>query len=92
MTTTKTPMRIDHGLELAGDLIRALTPLSGDREAVNAELNHWLTVLDADDLSLVCTAAVRTIFADCLTPTPIDQLPADRLALVPTLTNERKTA
>lgn len=91
MTKPKS-LSVSHGLELACDLIRALTPLSGDRDAVNTALNHWLDALDAGDLSLVCIAAVQTIFADCLTPTPLDQLPPERLALIPTLPTERKTA
>lgn len=92
MTKTATappPLTVDQGLELAGDLVRALTPLSGDPAAVKAVLRRWLDVLDAGDLSLVCTAAVQVIFAECLTPTPVDQMPPDRLALV--LPQERES-
>lgn len=78
--TSQTPLTVDHGTELAEDLIRALAPLSGDRAAVNATLGHWLDVLEAGNLSLVCTAAVQVIFAECLTPT--DDLPPHQLALV----------
>ena len=92
MTVTTEPLSVEHGLELAGDLIRALTPLSGDKDAIDGELNKWVDVLGPRDLALVCIAAVHTVFVDCLTLTPLEQLPADRLALLPTLPTERTPA
>jgi hypothetical protein len=82
---------IDHARDLAAQLVRALSPLSGDHDAVNAEMSRWLDVLDFRDLSVVCIAAVHLIFTDCLTPTPLHELPPDRLALLAPLP-ERKTA
>ena len=88
-TEDRAALTVDQGLELARDLVRTLTPLSGDRAAVNEVLGRWLDVLDAGDLSLVCTAAVQLVFTECLTLTPIDQMPPNQLALV--APNERKS-
>ena len=82
MTATKTPAQVltcDQARALAGDLLRVLTPLVGDREAINTEMSRWLDLLDYRDLSLVCIAAVHTTFVDCLTPTPLDQAPPGAL-------------
>lgn len=85
-------LSVDHGRELAGDLIRALAPVVGDPEAVNDVMRRWVDVLGARDFGLVCMAAMQTTYTDCLIPTPLDEIPANRLALVTPTTNERKPA
>jgi hypothetical protein len=82
----------DQATELATDLINSLAEHSGDREAVNVELQHWLEVLDAPNLIRVCVAAVQMTFADCLAITPLEQVPPDRLVLVQATPTERNSA
>ena len=84
--TTETPaqvLTVDQARELAGDLLRVLTPLVGDREAINTEMSRWLDLLDYRAFSFVCIAAVHATFVDCLTVTPLDQAPAGSLVLIP---------
>lgn len=73
---------IEHVEALADDLIRALAQHPGDAEAVCSTLLRWHDLLDTNDLSLVCMAAIRTVFAECLIPHP-DRIPADGLTLAP---------
>lgn len=70
----------DQAWVLADDLIRSLTPHAGDDAAVSEVLGRWLDELDSSVL-LVCAAAMRRIFADCLTHTTLDQVPPGALAL-----------
>lgn len=79
--TTK-PLTVEHGRVLATDLIRTLAPLSGDKDAINAEMGRWVDVLGSD-APLVALAVVQMTFAECLTLTPASDLPPNRLALVP---------
>lgn len=83
MTTTKTPAQVltsDQARELAADLLRELEPIAGDRAAVRAVLLRWLDVLDVGGLSMVCMAAVFTTFTECMTRTPLDQIPPGAIA------------
>jgi len=78
MTTTATPRRaltrgeVEH---LGADLIRTLAPHVGDPDEVDAALLAWLDQHDVPDLGLVHLAALRQVFADCLTPAPTDEAP-----------------
>lgn len=81
MTTALVLDRID---ELAVDLLRELTPLAGDPDAVREVLTGWLSRLGGRALGMVCARAVHLTFTECLTPTPLDQAQASRLAaLIP---------
>lgn len=81
MTTTPA-VDVDQARSLAADLVRELGAIAGDPEAVDATLTRWLDVLDVTNLARVCVAAVQLTFADCLTHTPLTDLPPDRLALL----------
>lgn len=85
------PMSVDRARVLAADLIRTLAPLSGDEDAIDAEMRRWVDALDVSHFSMVCMAALQLVFCECLTPTPLRDLPADRLALLPPL-SERVSA
>lgn len=87
--TTKPALEVDQARSLSADLVRELGAVAGDPDAVDAALLRWLEVLDAENLLRVCAAAVQLTFADCLIPTPLDNVPRDRLALIPP---EGKTA
>lgn len=65
---------------LAVDLLRELTPLAGDADAVREVMTRWLSTLGGRTLGLVCAKAVHLTFTECLTPTPIEDVPAGRLA------------
>lgn len=68
--------------DLANDLLRELTPLIGDQAAIDETCRRWLHVLGGPRLGLVCAAAVRATFADCLTETPITAIPTGAVAFV----------
>jgi len=68
---------------LALGLVGDLTPHAGDPDAVRKVLLRWLAIEDPARLSMVCMAAVRLTYADCLTRVPIDQMPPGALALTP---------
>jgi hypothetical protein len=72
-------MTTDQAHALAGDLLRELTPHAGDPEAVDQVMRRWLATEDVRRLSLVSIAAVRLIFADCLTRTPSADVPPGAL-------------
>lgn len=74
---------VDRGRELAADMLRELTPHAGDSDQVDAVLTGYLDRLGHNHFSLVCMAAVQMTFTDCLTLTPLDSLPDERLALLP---------
>ena len=71
---------IEHIETLADDLIRALAQHPGDDDAVRSVLTRWHDTIDTRDLSLVCMAAMRTVFSECLIPHP-DRVPPDGLTL-----------
>lgn len=81
--TAQPPLTHEQVEELAGDLLRALTPHAGDPEAVSQVLHQWHDVLDWQGLALVCMAAVRDTFAACLIMTPPTDVPPGALTLVP---------
>lgn len=83
MTTTSLPP-LSHVHALADDLIRALAEHPGDDDAVRGILLRWLDQLGSRDLGLVCMAAVRATFGDCLTPHHPDDLPSGALIVDPT--------
>jgi hypothetical protein len=88
MSTRSQPPRptltVDQAHELAGDLMRQLTPMAGDPDKVRAHLMHWLDTLSAPDFDAVCIATVWRTFSECLTPTPLDAAQVSRLpALIP---------
>lgn len=88
MTTKTAPaptMPIDRARDLADDLIRELSKHPGDDEAVCEVLRHWLDVLGAQSLSIVCMAAMRATFGECLTPHPA-AVPANGLTIDPAMT------
>lgn len=76
MTATKAPtLDIDQALELGNDLLCQLAPHAGDLDQLNEVFSRWVDVLGPQGLVRVCAAALRTAFAECLIPTPIDDLP-----------------
>lgn len=78
--TTKTQPTLTDVRELADDLIRALSEHPGDDRAVCEVLNAWHEQHDTHTLALVCMAAMRTVFSECLIPHPA-RVPADGLTL-----------
>ena len=72
-------MKLAHSHELGGDLLRRLSPLAGDSEAIEAELTRWLDLLGVPDLAQVLLAAVQRTFSECLTVVPLDDVPAGAL-------------
>lgn len=75
-TTTQAPeLSVDQALELARDLLRQLAQNVGDVNALNATFLHWCDVLEPSNFTRVCMAALQTTFTECLTMTPIDDLP-----------------
>lgn len=81
-STASSPLTIEQTRALAGDLLRELVPHIGDREAVNTLMLHWYETLGHHGLSVVSMAAVQMTFADCLTNTPVSEVPDDAIALV----------
>lgn len=78
-------LSIDDALELADDLIRELTKHIGDTDQLEAVFSRWLDVLDVPRFNLVCLAALRTTFLECLRVVPAGEWPADGVTLtVPT--------
>jgi hypothetical protein len=77
-TTTKTPpLSVAQAQQLADDLIRQLAPDAGNQDALAETFMRWVNVLDHDrDFSKVCIVALGAVFADCLIPTPVGDLPA----------------
>ncbi len=71
--------------DLAPDLLRSLVDRIADPEAIETELQRWIDVLGVASMAIVLLAAVRLTFEECLTLTPLDAVPAARLALLPTL-------
>jgi hypothetical protein len=78
-------IKLDHADDLAAALLRRLVHHIGDHDAIETELQDWLNELGIPSLSLVLLAAVRLTFEECLTITPLADIPAARLALLPTL-------
>jgi hypothetical protein len=68
-------MTPEHAYALAGDFIRELGPLHADPSAVDAVCLRWLSVLGAHDYGVVNAAAVRSVFADCLTTSARTDVP-----------------
>lgn len=73
--------------ELAGDLLRELSDHIGDDDAIRAVMKRWHYVLGAKRFGVVCMASVRITFGDCLTETPIADVPPGALAF-----NAKETA
>ena len=70
-TTTAAPGRdetVAHVLDLGDDLIRALAPSHGSGDDLDRVLRSWHHIYGSRALGLICAAALRTVFADCLTP------------------------
>jgi hypothetical protein len=64
MTQQPTPAEVS---DLAGDLIRELASLHGDRSAIDETCERWLRVVGPRRFGPVCAVALRVVFADCLT-------------------------
>lgn len=79
MPTPPPTMTIDQAHELAGALLRELTPHVGDPEAVDQVMRRWLDTEDFRRLGFACIAAVRLVFVDCLTPAPTSDVPPGAL-------------
>jgi hypothetical protein len=83
-TTTRTPaaLNVDQALALADDLIRALAEHIGDRKETSRLMLRWADTLGAANLGRVSMAAMRTVFAECLSlRTREDWPPGDAYAL-----------
>jgi len=80
---TRAPISTTEARDLAADLIRELAQHAGDPDAVRATLLAWLDLEDVARLSLVSMASLQLVFSDCLTPVPVDQIPAGALTLNP---------
>lgn len=72
---------------LAGDLVRELAHHIGDADGVAEVFTRWTRVLGQTSFATVCVAATRITFRDCLTQTPIADVPAGAIAFA-----EEKTA
>lgn len=70
------PLTVDEAIDLADDLLRQLAKLIGDLDALNTVFSHWVDVLGPSRMATVCMAALQTTFADCLTMTPLEDIPA----------------
>ena len=89
MTAPAIPLEAANGLAL--DLLRQLLPHIGNPHGIEAELQRWIDALGVPHMSLVLLEAVRLTFAEALTLTPLTDVPAERLALLPHMP-ERRTA
>lgn len=72
MTADEVHEAYDH----ADDLLRELAQHYGDPDAIAAVGRRWLHELGARRLGLVSAAALRTVFAECLTEVPRSDAPA----------------
>ena len=70
----------DQTVEMAGDLLRDLSPHIGDADAIEAEFIKWIDALGVPSMSMVLLAAVRLTFTDCLTLTGREDWPPAGLA------------
>lgn len=70
----------DEAVDLAVDLLNELTGHIGDADAIDAALLRWVADHGAATFGFICAAAVQTVFTECLTLTPIEDVPAGRLA------------
>lgn len=61
-------------------MLRQLAEHIGDLEALNSVFRRWADVLGPQRLALVSMAALQTTFADCLTMTPLGEVPAGATA------------
>ena len=90
LTPDQAPLTLAQTRLLAADLVTQLSTTPGDSAAVTATLMRWTDTLDPPQMALICMAAVRLTFADCLSRVPVDQIPAGALTL--TAPKERNTA
>ena len=82
-TRATPPITVAEARDLAAELIRELAQHAGDPAAVRATLRAWLEAEDVPRLSLIGLAVVQDVFSDCLTPVPVDEIPAGGLTLTP---------
>lgn len=75
MTTAAPELDVDQALDLADDLLRQLAEHIGQTDKLSQVFTRWLDVLGHEGFSRVCMAALRTTFTDCLTMTPLDDIP-----------------
>jgi len=78
---TRAPITPAEIRELGRELVRELAAAAGDPDAVRAVLMARLDIEGTSRLALASMAALHLVFSDCLTPVPVDQIPADALTL-----------
>lgn len=78
--TDKTPKRLrltpEQADVLARDLVRQLAQHVSDSDGVAATMRRWQQQMDRAQFGVICMAAIRICFRDCMSEVPAEDVPA----------------
>lgn len=66
----------------AAAFLRDLTDVHHDASEVDRVCREWLAETGSNTFGPLCAAALRTVFAECLTETPTETLPPGSVTFI----------